>query len=141
MNLTDEEIRIKVAEAYGWVKQPFSGAYWSEQYVKGKLPSIYNKKARIEGRDFFVRSKKDLPNYPLDLNACAEFEKTLNIGEAIAYVKALDEILRRENNANGTWEIYCARSEKDVLYRLFPFVTAKPKQRCIAYLKVKGILP
>ena len=57
-----------------------------------------------------------------DLNACAEFEATLTDEELEAYREHLSELL------NDTARIGLG-------------FTAKPKMRCLAYLKTKGILP
>lgn len=65
-------------------------------------------------------------NYPESLDACAEFEKSLTDAEQPRYAINLWEQL------TGAPHVF-----KDS----FKFVTATARQRCIAYLKVKGILP
>lgn len=105
MNLTDEEIRIKVAEAHGTMR-------WS-----------YALPTKCIGAS--------VPNYPEDLNACAEFEKTLNKAEQDAYwchiVNLCNEAAREQ--------------KKFELVGIFYQITATARQRCIAFLKTKGIIP
>ena len=64
MKLTDEEIRIKVAEAMGWheEKEPVGSA---------------NASAWWHNNDRYPSYLMPVPNYPEDLNACAEFEAKL----------------------------------------------------------------
>ena len=102
MNLTDDEIRIKVAEAMGW-----------DKVYKGPEPD--NRWISPCGR---YKTLEEIPNYPLDLNACAEFEKTLTDKE----LWQIDAILFNLPDCRA------------------PFV-ATARQRCLAYLKTKGILP
>lgn len=93
MNLTDEEIRIKVAEAHGTMR-------WSYALPKKCIGA-------------------SVPNYPEDFNACAEFEKTLTSAERFTYIVELNKLCGDEPSS----------------------VWATARQRCLAYLKTKGILP
>ena len=68
------------------------------------------------------RQALHVPNYPEDLNACAEFEATLTDEEWKDYGVPL-------GSRDISWE-----GAKKLL-------SATARQRCIAYLKVKGILP
>lgn len=111
MTLTDEEIRIKVAEAMGY-----------HTLVKLETPACHGWFAIPPGKVLSDLIRVPLPNYPEDLNACAEFEKTLTEDELEAYREHISELL------NDTARIGLG-------------FTAKPKIRCIAYLKTKGILP
>lgn len=94
--MTDEEIRIKVAEACG-------------------EETVFNLH----------------PNYPEDLNACAEFETTLTDEEQTHYTAQLiaqcGEVARESRNLK--------------FVRLFYQITATARQRCLAYLKTKGLIP
>ena len=99
MNLTDEEIRIKVAEAHGTMR-------WS-----------YALPTKCIGAS--------VPNYPEDLNACAEFEAKLTDKE---------------------WDVYSAEIVSLTLWdratdTVKRILQATARQRCLAYLKTKGILP
>lgn len=66
----------------------------------------------------------NVPNYPKSLDACAEFEKTLTTEQRHDYVRALRRIT----------EAWDAMPE-------FTTTFATARQRCLAYLKTKGILP
>lgn len=105
MNFTDEEIRIKVAEACGTMR-------WS-----------YALPTKCIGAS--------VPNYPEDLNACAEFEAKLTDEEQAEYWKSLvtlcNEAARKQNNFR--------------LVGIFYQITAKPKMRCLAFLKTKRLIP
>ena len=61
------------------------------------------------------------PNYPLDLNACAEFEATF----------ADDDVI-----AEKYWLALYDATE----HTRWPY-DATARQRCIAFLKTKGIIP
>lgn len=113
MNFTDEEIRIKVAEAHGTMR-------WS-----------YALPTKCIGAS--------VPNYPEDLNACASFEATLTDEEKPCYVGWL-------NASHPTSDIfYPDQSERGFNNKLarevFGLVSATARQRCLAYLKTKGLLP
>ena len=136
MTLTDEEIRIKVAEAMGLDTTTKTIG----PRCKGNTPyeagddygiTIWAKCKNCNNTGKVEPYHTGLPNYPLDLNACAEFEATLNDAEQDAYwchiVNLCNEEARNQNNFK--------------LVGIFYQITAKPKQRCLAYLKTKGILP
>jgi len=115
MNLTNEEIRTKVAESMGW------------KCVGGKaFPECWT-----HDDHGFAWQVADLPSYPEDLNACASFEATLTDEEQAEYWKNLvtlcNEAAREQNNFR--------------LVGIFYQITAKPKMRCLAYLKTKGLIP
>lgn len=111
MNLTDEEIRIKVAEAMGWKVNPVV-------HNLGIHPQLQ-------------RGHHILPDYPADLNACAEFEATLTEMEQTHYTAHLiaqcGDVARESRNLK--------------FVRLFYQITATARQRCLAYLKTKGLIP
>lgn len=115
MNLTSEEIRIKIAESLGveFVK-------WGKDWMLITAPCMIdpiriklNGRTLEEGKRDFVSA---LPNYPESLDACAEFEKT-NWAEHKAYLRNLIDLCQTPEDA----------------------ITATPLQRCLAYLKTKGI--
>lgn len=103
MNLTNEELRIKVAEVMGW---------------KIKNTAHYNPPCKLwEHPECGVgMEEEDLPNYPKDLNSCASFEATLTDEE---------------------WDVYCENLGGSIR----SCASAAPLQRCLAYLKTKGIIP
>lgn len=88
--LTDDEIRVRVAELMGWQVKATRGKYdlvvidpngfevaWGN--LRGRTPD----ELRL---DF----SHNLPNYPADLNACHEFERTMNEDECAAYQQQID---------------------------------------------------
>lgn len=77
MNLTDEEIRIKVAEAMGTM-------CWS-----------YALPTKCIGAS--------VPNYPESLNACAEFEATLTDHELMLMHHQITKILRQMKDPRPAW--------------------------------------
>lgn len=128
MNLTDDEIRIKVAEACGWYPVAYSQSPDHATAYKWKHP---------DGREGWGFSAA--PNYPQDLNACAEFEQTLKGFQADLYADILTSLVeaslingKRPENVGSphlSW------------HGVFQIATATARQRCLAYLKTKGILP
>jgi hypothetical protein len=70
------------------------------------------------------------PDYPHDLNLCAEFEKTLKDDfktqdfERARYIGHLENLASRPVT-DWSWAL----------------ATATARSRCIAFLKVKGVLP
>jgi hypothetical protein len=121
--MTNEEIRIKVAEAMGarlWNNPTQSGP---SQLWGFQVPSPSEVFARM-----WLCGEADclLPDYPKDLNACAEFEKMLTDEEHFSFRKHL-------------WDIVIKLGPEDTWDR--QFVSADAKTRCIAYLRTKGIIP
>lgn len=111
MNLTDEEIRIKVAEARGWKHYGCTGC--------AHLPCICTEYIAPDAETI-----GEVPNYPEDLNACAEFEATLTDEEFEKY----------------RWLLWDAVKQPQVTEWNRAYLSAKAHQRCIAYLKTKGII-
>lgn len=128
MTLTDEEIRIKVAEAMGLeiIHDPRGpiDTRPSPYSIKRKL--FYTPAAAGVRRKSWPKASAVpiIPNYPESLDACAEFEKTLTTEQRHDYVRALRHIT----------EAWDAMPE-------FTTTFATARQRCLAYLKTKGILP
>ena len=121
MTFTDEEIRIKVAEAMGARWHCVLTGPQSERLVLAFSQWTNLGPLRWELSDGRILSPQ-ISNYPESLDACAEFEKTLTDEELEAYREHISELL------NDTARIGLG-------------FTAKPKIRCLAYLCVKGILP
>lgn len=101
--MTDEQINIKIAELCGWKPQTIctdmQGTPW---------PS-------------------EPPNYAADLNACHEFEETLDYGQAELYDDELCDICAKTNELLDNpkpWR--------------FAVTTATASQRCEAFLRVHG---
>ena len=83
--LTDEEIRVRVAELCGWT---YAG---SDSTTRFYCPPGTTDLAKRHG---FI------PNYPADLNACHEFEAALSGQQWPKYVTKLCE-LTRDRNGEG----------------------------------------
>jgi len=121
--MTKDEIRIKVAEACGW----------------SHLTQFTNRITDPQGNAIFFnpmeKSRSDfIPNYPSDLNACAEFEKTLNADDEENYVEELKGLIMEGAYENEPRYLKSHLSSSDSTYR------ATAEQRCLAFLKVKGKL-
>lgn len=109
--MSSDEMRIAVAECLGYVKAPGKEIAW-------KHPS-----------DLWRNPVYDLPNFTTSLDACAEFERTLNHDDEwrnyLGYLKQL---------VKGCTQLPHLMSMED-LQRCW---NATPLQRCEAYLRVKG---
>lgn len=107
--LTDEQIRVKIAECCGWTQNSRQCAF-------------------NDGRHQWFNTNDgccyvECPNFTSDLNACAEMEKTLKGSEMDEYAGFLcDEIDKPE---------FAGQSAA------FGLLHATARQRCIAFLKVK----
>ena len=110
--MSDEEIRIKIAESLGWK--------WNASTdVGGKaFPECW-----AHDEHGFAWQVADLPNYPESLDACAEFEATLTVNERLTFRNLL------------------VRAQAECPYPDTYAVSATARQRCLAYLKTKGIIP
>ena len=108
--LTDEEIDVKVAERLGWVWTPLNGN-----------PHSFSWEQKVFARACWVppggQSHRPvfLPPFATSLDACSQFERTLT-----------------------EWE---DREYRDILIKATCCAEhrASPRQRCIAYLKVKSL--
>lgn len=113
--LSDEALRIGVAECLGWelLLPPHNGR------MMGRKPLQIN-----EGSPNWLL----MPDWPNDLNACAAFEKGLTDDEHFDY---------RLHLWNLTWKNkpWTGLREENRAY-----FSATARQRCIAFLKVKGKL-
>lgn len=101
--MTNEEIRIKVAEAMGW------------EVISDTLCNVKPDK----NGDPEIEPIAPLPNYPEDLNACAEFEKMMTDEEHNRYRAHLYGMTFNPREC----------------------FSATARQRCLAYLKTKRIIP
>lgn len=102
-NLTEDQILVKIAEACGWRKVGPKG------FGSLKLVGIDPKEPAWP---FSL-----IPNYPADLNACAEFEKTMTREQLMEY------------------EHYLARVCGWSPLNMIPVYCATARQRCIAFIE------
>ena len=119
--MTNEEIRIKVAEAMGWqcekVQNEDGHGVRFGHTMRWRCPGD----TRIA---HFLPTEP--PNYPESLDACAKFEATLTDEEHLRYRVQLWNVVITEGD-ELTWDRQ--------------FISATARQRCLAYLKTKGIIP
>jgi hypothetical protein len=94
--MTDEQINIAIAESLGWTEI----SDWKAAGINGLHPS--------------GQWTEVIPNYTADLNACHEFEKSLNTDDAHMYYWRLKQEIG--------WE----------------YASATASQRCDNYLKTIG---
>lgn len=96
-------IRIAIAESMGW----------SFQGITGFISYGYKDKKAVT-----------VPDYPNDLNACHEFEKTLTPDQGAIFERHLESICQRALIISGTTH-----------WLKFKCVSATAPQRCEAYLR------
>ena len=118
--MTPTEINIAIAEAVGFQfytdgTETVLVAPGADEWMKsGKWAKIWK---RGDGRPAApITCLGAIPNYAADLNACAEFEKTLTDEDKITYLRFLNK--------------------GDFSYRRLAFATAI--QRCEAFLRTIG---
>jgi hypothetical protein len=111
--MSDEEIRIAVAKLCGW--EPCNDRLINYEWAPGHISQVAAEWKNGE------RSAMTLPDYQRDLNACAEFRKTLTLEEREDYVW---ELMKRIHSRSSThWD--CA--------------DATARDHCEAFLRVKGV--
>lgn len=104
--MTDEEKRVKIAEACGLVEPKFVMYHQSPQ--GGGLAAVCSKVPHSYHKDDF--EWKPVPDYLNSLDAMHEAENTLQAGPCFAYHKHLRSIRRKEflDNQNGAIIEHCA---------------------------------
>ena len=104
--MTNEQINIAIAESLGWTncRLAIKGAGGGTRYptAHGMPPNR--------------KYESSCPNYTADLNACHEFEKTLNTDDARSYYRILE--------LQSGWESASA--------------SATARERCEVYLTTIG---
>lgn len=110
--MTDEQMRIAIADACGWKKPD------DPEVMKFKVGWTSAEKWWMCPGGV-LRLKHDIPDYLNDLNACAEFEAMLTSAERFTYIVELNKLCGDEPSA----------------------VWATARQRAEAFLKTKKILP
>lgn len=117
--MSDDELNVAVAELCGWTEIHKMGGMTPEE-------------ERYFGRRWIERFKEyssvlPLPNYAQDLNACAEFEKTLTPEEYRDYVALLALSANDPEGPDGD-ERFARR-----------LISATATQRCAAFLAICNI--
>jgi len=116
--LTDHEIRVRVGTMQGWDCDPVEAREWGSRGQWAVKPGDTARK--------LTSLRMDLPNYPADLDACAEMEETLH---GKAHPSALTELESKYRDRLATI-MGCAWYQSAKLLR------AKPRARCEAFLAV-----
>ncbi len=120
-----ERQRIAIAELRGWTLCQPRASHTGLPWISGMnpKPDVITLVVPCDGSPPRAPNEADygfetLPNYPEDLNACADFEESLSLYEQTEYKKHLIEVTDSTE---------------------FLLLHAKPAQRCAAYLRVKGV--
>lgn len=138
--MTSKAIRVAIAEAMGWVWYRIPPLPLDSRRLRCLfLPAIHECEGqdprwlvradgseRICNIDYMAR-EGNIPDFPNDLNACAEFEKTLTEDEQGHYIGHLLEDVSEE-----TCDLNPRKAEWHVTH-------AFAAQRCEAFLRVKGL--
>lgn len=114
--MTDEQMRIAIADACGWKKPD------DPEVMKFKVGWTSAEKWWMCPKGV-LRLKHDIPNYLNDLNAMHEAEK----------------LLLKDGHESDLWLEYLSNLVICAPAGLSSHATAR--QRCIAYLKTKGLIP
>lgn len=132
--MTDDEIRIAIGEDQGWVLkwQNEGGAPLLDAKPKGHSWEVWvpPQSDKRSWRRMFQQENVFPPDYPNNLNACSEFERTLTYDEETRYVVHLFRICGW--NINHADDRLCVGNARKP-------VSATARQRCEAYLKTKGL--
>jgi hypothetical protein len=127
--MTNEKMRVKIAELLGLTCKSCGGTGIRHKMGVEEYHSIRN--SNKEWRESWPMDEPDvkcfhneLPNYPEDLNACAEFEKGLEYKVQPQYLWELKKIIMRTSDTQGA-------SDFEVRH-------ATPLQLCEAFLRVHG---
>lgn len=114
--MTDDAIRIAVAECLGYSK--CKTRYWDGDERDPVFSGVSNISNEIV----------TIPNYPADLNACAEMEKTINEEQQrFEYWRQLHNVTKPEG--------YEPKPGCDA--HTWGFITATARQRAEAFLRMK----
>jgi hypothetical protein len=120
--MTPEQIRIAVAEACEWKRHSID--------VRGFSGALHKEHGWMSPLGCYQRANQNVPpNYPEDLNACHEMEKTLGI-----------MTLPISHPLNRKWKLYESRLKR-ICERDGTFIThATAPQRCEAFLRTEDNL-
>lgn len=108
--VSDEQINIAIAETMGWKRRTTES--WEYEWMNPDS----------------MWSEPELPNYTADLNACHEFEKTIDDKQLARYAQQIIGSARREMNI----------PDHESHYPVPFIISATARQRCEAYLITLG---
>lgn len=122
--MTDEQINIAIAESLGYMdiyRCGQSGKRTEQGLLHGKmLCGTLDQPSPNYGREYVF-----IKRYTADLNACHEFEKTLDDDLDLDYSENLESVTGSRWGANNSYDMSKYRS-------------ATARQRCEAYLRTIG---
>ena len=125
--MTDEQINIAIAESMGYMdiyRCGQSGKRTEQGMLNGKLlAGTLDQPSANYGREYVF-----IKRYTADLNACHEFEKTLDDKQLARYAQQIIGSARREMNI----------PDHESHYPVPFIISATARQRCEAYLKTIG---
>lgn len=131
--MTNDAIKVAIAESMGWTfGKPTFGHdnKWSVHFGNPGFEFDSEWAGQPPPFEDCYKDYSEIPNYPESLDACREFELSLNQHRAEAYAVYLTEVENLVNqftpHACPTWSA------------LFRLSTATPLQRCQAYLMTIG---
>lgn len=124
---TDDELRVQVAELMGWTVE--RGVY----SVGDQGEKIFDCGTPPGGNTADL--KRDLPDYPNDLNACRDFEQS-----RLLSVDANGRVQRdrRHEYSDYLWIVCCPRENPDVNRGWGSPTYATARQRCLAFVRTMG---
>ncbi|CAB4163416.1 hypothetical protein UFOVP806_15 [uncultured Caudovirales phage] len=124
MNLTNEEIRIKIAESLGYERRPSEWPNYITWYnPSGKYIPLIAHVGNLTDQAARV------PNYPESLDAMREAKLSLTNDQLGTMLDHLCEIVRRDHN-----------KELGPMTAIIQAFRATAAQEAEAYLKTKGII-
>lgn len=120
--MTDEQIQIAVAEELGWQRYASDHSHW--------IPKGWQ-----WGRDAYglVKATHELPDWPNDLDACAEMRKALTDDERLDFASSLIR-------AKITVDEDGKPVETDLFdeYGWYGLLEATPRHQCETFLRLRG---
>lgn len=128
--LTKEELRVKVAEAMGYSFLDEGWRYPDDEMWQ-RYKAVYRESSLI---GLCIPGWVPVPDYPNDLNACAELRATLTEEERERYaVELAKQTVEWVKSTDGADLRNCALW----LRSAFPVLDATALQHCLAFLATK----
>lgn len=111
--MTDEQLRVRVATLLGWN---------SIYYEGGKMCGCF-------GSD--LETTRPVPNWPVDLNACATMEEHMDDDQRLIYMDFLWGVANGEKDYKSLCEFLDGHPNE---WHSYNRIRAKARQRCIAFV-------
>lgn len=117
--MTDEQMRVKVALRLGWRQIINADGDLTEGHLTRTWTEWIGPNDE-QSTDYMP------PDFPNDLNACAEMALGLDASQSMSFLEHLESIVKRDCSSDeGRWW-------------KFHLVNATARQRCAAFLRVYG---